>query len=54
MSHHHLRRLSSQIASVGRYHDAWPDGLVVVNNTFCAEALAECWRLPPAEIMEAV
>ena len=31
-----------------------PDGLVVVNNTLCAEALAECWRMPPAEIMEAV
>ena len=49
-----LRRLAGQIASVGRYRAQCPDGLVVVNNTLCAEALAECWRLPPAEIMEAV
>ena len=49
-----LRRLAGQIASVGRYRAQCPDGLVVVNNTLCAEALAKCWGMPPAEIMEAV
>ena len=49
-----LRRLAGQIAGVGRWRAQCPDGLVVVNNTLCAEDLAECWRMPPAQILEAV
>ena len=49
-----MLRLGRQIASVGRYSDARPDGLVVVNNTFWVEALAECWGMPLPELMAAV
>ncbi len=48
------RTLAGQIAGVGRYQAQRPDRLVVVNNTFCAEALAACWGMPPSELMVAV